>query len=134
MRRLEADTVHSPRGSAMGPDLFNVALGAEVRAWMARFQMNQTDMAHLLGITQTNFSKRVRGVAPFPVGELAIIASRFGITLGELLGPVADAPLRAVPEHDEDPAPAAAGTGSHAVRPVGLEPTTHGLKVRCSTN
>ncbi len=113
---------------------FVQAIGAEVRGWMARERVNQTQMARLLGISQSNFSKRLRGSVPFPVSELAIIASYFGITLGELLGPVADVPLRAVPAHGEDPAPAAAGAGSSAVRPVGLEPTTQGLKVPCSTN
>lgn len=115
---------------------FEKALMGEVKAWMGRRGVTQSQLAEVLGVTPSNMSKRLRGESRFPVRDLAAVAGFMGVSLGQLMGPVADAPIILDPgtPHDEDPAKAAAGAGSSAVRPVGLEPTTQGLKVPCSTN
>lgn len=116
---------------------FELAVRDEVKAWMGRRGVSQTELAQVLGVSQSGISARLHGKTAFLIHDLAVIAGYLGITLGDLLGQVSSASIE-VPvsgQNAENPAPAEAGTGSHeTVRPVGLEPTTHGLKVRCSTN
>ena len=123
------------RRSAEGISQFELAVRDEVRAWMGRTGTTQVDLAEVLGISQPNLSARLQGKTAFVIHDLAVIAGYFGVTLADLLGPVASAPIEIPDLNAKNPAPAEAGTGSpNTVRPVGLEPTTHGLKVRCSTN
>lgn len=53
---------------------------------MARYGQRQKDVAEVLGIAQPGVSARLRGQVPFDISELTILASHFGISLGELLG------------------------------------------------
>ena len=113
---------------------FELAIRDEVKSWMGRRGLTGKDLATILSISPSNASKKLRGINAFSINDLGTIAGALGITLGELLGGVASTPI-IVPDA-ENPAPASperGGTGED-VRPVGLEPTTHGLKVRCSTN
>ncbi|MGK9280967.1 helix-turn-helix transcriptional regulator [Micrococcus luteus] len=64
------------------------ALLAEIRAWMGRRQVNQTDMARHMGLTRSAVSRRMSGQQDFTFPELASIAGWLDITLAELLGPV----------------------------------------------
>jgi predicted XRE-type DNA-binding protein len=136
---LGASKIFKSEGFVMRRNLegiseFELAVRDEVKAWMARKGVSQTELAEVLGVSQSNVSYRLRGKTAFVIHDLAIIAGYLGITVADLLGPVGTSPI-ILPQETENPAQAEAGTGSHeTVRPVGLEPTTHGLKVRCSTN
>lgn len=60
-------------------------VGATVRAELARAGKSQTDLAAVLGVTQTAVSKRLRGVTPFDVNELAAVADALGLDLAVLI-------------------------------------------------
>ena len=121
-----------PKTWTSGPvSEFEQAVAGEVKAWMGRRGLSARQLADKIGMAHSALSKRLRGVSAFTINDLGVIAAHMGITLGQLLGPVVDAPLTG--EDTENPAPASPERGDN-VRPVGLEPTTHGLKVRCSTD
>ncbi|MEU4391610.1 helix-turn-helix transcriptional regulator [Kribbella sp. NPDC023855] len=61
-------------------------VAAEVRAHMARARINQTQLAEVLGITQSSVSKRLRGVIAFNVDELQQVAGLLGVHPAALLG------------------------------------------------
>ena len=124
-----------PKTWTSGPvSEFELAVAGEVKAWMGRRGLSARQLADKIGMAHSALSKRLRGVSAFTINDLGVIAAHMGITLGQLLGPVVDVPLTG--EDTENPAPASPerGESDEDVRPVGLEPTTHGLKVRCSTN
>ena len=58
----------------------------EVRANMARARMTQTDLAGVLGLTQSAVSKRLRGKIAFSVDELEMVAGALGVHPAVLLG------------------------------------------------
>lgn len=60
-------------------------VGANVRAELSRRGHNQAALAEVLGITQSGVSKRLRGVTPFDVDELAAVSTWLGVPLGVLL-------------------------------------------------
>ena len=104
------------RCSLDGISKFELAVRDEVKVWMAR-----------RGVRQSNVSYRLRGKAALVIHDSAVIVRYLGITMADLLGTVGTGPI-VFPQHAKNPAPAETGTGSrHTVRPVGLEPTTHGL-------
>ena len=70
------------------PETMIEALLAEIRAWMGRRQVNQTDMARHMGLTRSAVSRRMSGQQDFTFPELASIAGWLDITLAELVGPV----------------------------------------------
>lgn len=96
---------------------------------MGRRGLSARQLADKIGMAHSALSKRLRGVSAFTINDLGVIAAHMGITLEQLLGPVVDVPLTG--EDTENPAPASPerGESDENVRPVGLEPTTHGLKV-----
>ena len=57
----------------------SAAIGANVRAEMARRGMMQQELATAIGLSQPGLSKRIRGVVPFDVDELAAIAAVLNI-------------------------------------------------------
>lgn len=61
-------------------------VAAEVRAGMARSRMTQTDLAEVLGLTQSVVSKRLRGKIAFSVDELEKVADALGVHPATLLG------------------------------------------------
>lgn len=69
-----------PRGDAQAFVL------SEIRAWMGRRDVNQTEMAEALGISQSQMSKRLRGRIPIDIVELGVMADYLGITIAELVG------------------------------------------------
>ena len=124
-----------PKTWTTGPvSEFELAVAAEVKSWMGRRGLSARQLADEIGMAHSALSKRLRGASAFTINDLGVIAAHLGITLAQLLGPVANTPLR--DSDTENPAPASPerGESGEDVRPVGLEPTTHGLKVRCSTN
>ncbi|WP_237205623.1 helix-turn-helix domain-containing protein [Rothia nasimurium] len=119
-----------PKTWTSGPvSEFELAVAGEVKAWMGRRGLSARQLADKIGMAHSALSKRLRGVSAFTINDLGVIAAHMGITLGQLLGPVVDAPLTG--EDTENPAPVSPerGESDEDVRPVGLEPTTHGLKV-----
>ena len=106
---------------------FELAIRDEVKSWMGRRGLTGKDLAAILSISPSNASKKLRGINAFSINDLGTIAGALGITLGELLGGVASTPI-IVPDA-ENPAPTSPERGEtdEDVRPVGLEPTTHGL-------
>lgn len=59
---------------------------SEIRAHMARFSLKQIDLAETLGVTQAHVSRKLRGVTPFTLDELQVIADWFSTTPPVLLG------------------------------------------------
>ncbi len=117
-----------PKTWTSGPvSEFELAVAGEVKAWMGRRGLSARQLADKIGMAHSALSKRLRGVSAFTINDLGVIAAHMGITLGQLLGPVVDVPLTG--EDAENPAPASPerGESDEDVRPVGLEPTTHGL-------
>ena len=61
----------------------------EIRALAARYKsegVNQTALASVIGVSQSQISKRLRGKTPFTLTELELIAEFFGVDAAELLG------------------------------------------------
>lgn len=59
-------------------------VGANVRAELARRGMSQRSLATKLQISPTGISKRLAGVTPFDVDELATIVSVLGVDVQTL--------------------------------------------------
>ena len=108
----------------------DLAIAREIRVWLAKADMKQVDIAEILHLSASQITQRMRGRTPFTVKELALLASRFGVTLGEFLGSVSTGKII---QETENPRPHEEN-GDRIVRPAGLEPATNGLKVQCSTN
>ncbi len=96
-------------------------------------RMTRTELGRRLGITQSVMSRKVLGRTTWTAEELAELAQIFGVGIENLV------PARA--DDGWEPAAYVAGRGARvegaqaapaAVPPVGLEPTTFGLKVRSS--
>jgi len=68
------------------PSGLRLAAAEEVRALMGRRRMSQTALADVLGVTQTQVSKRLRGVIPFDIDEIERLAEYFGVDPADLLG------------------------------------------------
>jgi transcriptional regulator with XRE-family HTH domain len=60
-------------------------VGANVRAEMSRAGKSQNDLAAVLGVTQTAVSKRLRGVTPFDVNEIALVARALDVDMSVLI-------------------------------------------------
>lgn len=67
------------------PDVADV-VGGEIRAWMGRRRVNQSQLAQALGMTQSAVSKRLNGHIAFDIKELDRIAEFLGIEVAELFG------------------------------------------------
>ena len=89
----------------------------EVRALMGRYGVTQMQLVEVLHVSQTGVSKRLRGLIPFDINELGLLADYFGVDPGDLLG----APKSPRPKPD--------GGSREAVRHQGLEPRTRWLTV-----
>lgn len=61
-----------------------VAIGAEVRAHLARQGKKQKHLAAALGMTETTLSGRLNGHTPFDTDELEVITSMLGVTVADL--------------------------------------------------
>lgn len=68
------------------PETFSVTVGATVRAEMARRRRTQRQLAEVLGISQTQVSRRLLGEISFNVDELALVATFLGMTVADLVG------------------------------------------------
>lgn len=59
--------------------------GANIRAELARKGMTQAELSQAVNISQSQFSKRLRGVIPFDINELHDIAAHLGVDVAVLL-------------------------------------------------
>lgn len=59
----------------------------EIRAWMGRRSVNQTQLAQHLGLSQSQLSKRLRGTITIDVDELEAIAAFLDVDPVVLLKP-----------------------------------------------
>ena len=101
----------------------------EVRAWLGRKRRTQSDLARHMGIAKSAVSVRLNGSREFSISELVEIAAWLDISLADLLGPELLQARRSPPQR-----PCRCGGWGKGVGPVGIEPTTHGLKVHCSAS
>ena len=53
---------------------------------MARKSLKQIWLASVLGISQSGASNRLKGIVPFTVAELLLVAANLDLSLAELLG------------------------------------------------
>lgn len=58
---------------------FSLKVSAAVRAELARHEVNTAALADLLGVSRNQASRRVRGLVPYSVDELGLIARHLGI-------------------------------------------------------
>ncbi|MEU3847748.1 helix-turn-helix transcriptional regulator [Micrococcus terreus] len=64
----------------------NKRVGLEIKAWLARRELRQVDIAQALGLSQGAVSQRLMGRVSFSVEELLAVAGLLEITLADLLG------------------------------------------------
>ncbi|MDO5501509.1 MAG: helix-turn-helix transcriptional regulator [Propionibacteriaceae bacterium] len=60
-------------------------VGANSRAEVARRGLTQAALAEVIGVSQSQLSKRLRGVIPFDVNEVAAIANALDVPITELV-------------------------------------------------
>lgn len=61
---------------------------AAIRAEMARYQIEQADIAQSLNMTQQAVSRRLTGLVPLTVDDITLIAAAIGCPVGRLLNPL----------------------------------------------
>lgn len=67
------------------PESFSETVGATVRAEMARRKVTQQQVADVLGIAQTQVSRRLNGQVSFNVDELQAVAHLLGMSVQSLV-------------------------------------------------
>lgn len=73
-------------------------VAAEIRVLIARYGTTQRDLAALIGVSQSQFSKRMHGTVPMDIFELETIAAHFGLSVVELLSGQQSAPRPGGPD------------------------------------
>ncbi|MBP2420016.1 helix-turn-helix domain-containing protein [Microbacterium imperiale] len=63
---------------------------SRLRGQIARFDVNQTELAVLCDVSQSQFSKIIRGTRPMSLDQLVVICDALAIDLGELTREVED--------------------------------------------
>jgi transcriptional regulator with XRE-family HTH domain len=64
-----------------------LAVAAEVRALMGRYQVSQERLGQAINLGQTGLSRRLRGKVPFDIDDLLAIAEHFGVPVTDLVAP-----------------------------------------------
>lgn len=103
----------------------NERVGREIKAWLARHSLKQTDLADVIGVAQKNVSRRLRGEIPFRIDELLAITQALDITLGQLLG---NDLVNEKNPHLVSGEGSRGQTSGHFVAGDGFEPSTSGLR------
>lgn len=99
------------------PVTFSAIVASRLRGVLAERGMNQQDLVRILSVSTSAASKRYRGLMPFPLDEVPVLAAALGTSVAYLMGLTDD---RSRPLEE---------AASAAVRHVGLEPTTRWLRV-----
>lgn len=63
----------------------NRDVGARVHTAMWRSRVTQAQLGQILGVSQSVVSKRLRGVAPWSVADLVLVAQALDVEVVELL-------------------------------------------------
>ena len=113
---------------------YNEALGMTVNQLLFERRMTRKELGAYFGVTSSVITRKLRGQVSWSAEELSLMASLFGLSL-DSFAPIRSedgtwAPAAYVPGTRKAPVPGGAEAGG--VPPVGLEPTTFGLKVRSS--
>lgn len=69
----------------MVPMTTTAAVGANIRAELARRGLSQRTLTNVLDVSPTGVSKRLAGVTPIDVDELGKIAAFLGVPVTELI-------------------------------------------------
>ena len=119
--------------SGLSPDQ---ALGMTINQVLFSTGVTQTELGRRIGLSGASISMKLRGQVGWSLEDLLATVSALELDIAEILpsrGADGWVPALYVPGSGQRKAPARAGSGaSEAVPPVGLEPTTFGLKVRSS--
>lgn len=67
------------------PSRFAAEAAARLRGLIARYEMSQDDLARLCDVSQSQFSKIIRGLRPLTIDQLAAICDALDIDLVELV-------------------------------------------------
>jgi transcriptional regulator with XRE-family HTH domain len=90
------------------PDV-NSEVGARIHQMMFRKRVSQTKFAPSVGMSQSLLSKKLRGVVPWSVVELLLVANALGVDPGELLPKVdpkvEEPPIPGLPRMDSNHQP-----------------------------
>ena len=113
---------------------YNEALGMTVNQLLFEHRMTRKELGVYFGVTSSVITRKLRGQVSWSAEELSLMASLFGLSL-DSFAPIRSedgmwAPAAYVPGMSKAQVPSGTEVGS--VPPVGLEPTTFGLKVRSS--
>ena len=128
-----AQTVRDVRGEGGVAMSIDQALGFTVNQYLFAHGMTRADLGEVLGVAGSNVSNRLRGKSRWTAADLAVVAEFFGVGVADLYPSRSGegwVPAPYVPGTSK--ASATSGAEAGAVPPVGLEPTTFGLKVRSS--
>lgn len=69
----------------VGTRTFSAHVAAEIKAWMGRLDVRQTELARRLGQNDTWLSTRLRGSTPIDLNELQRIADALEVKIVDLL-------------------------------------------------
>lgn len=64
----------------------NERVSDEVRALMGRHRVSQVALAGVLGVTQTQVSRRLHSKLQFTLPEIELLAAYFGVSTASLMG------------------------------------------------
>lgn len=67
------------------PTTFARELAARIRGYVARYDVSQADLAVLCDVSQSQFSKILRGVRPMSVDQLAVVCESLGLSTAKLV-------------------------------------------------
>lgn len=117
----------------------NAAVGSTVNAYLFEAGVTRTKLAHVLGVTTTNASKKVRGTVGWDAEDLAITAAFLGIEVADIMptlvienGQKRWIPAPFKPGYAKSPSSGELGDSTVVAR-AGFEPTTSGffLGLKC---
>lgn len=74
------------------PDGIGAIVAAELRVLMARYDVTQGTLADVIGVSQSQMSKRMKGIIPIDIYELEKLADYFEVSVAELVGGQQKAP------------------------------------------
>jgi transcriptional regulator with XRE-family HTH domain len=69
------------------PATLSALVAAEVRAWMGRLGVRQSELARRMGESDQWLSMRLRGRTPLDINEMQRIAQALGVSVHDLLPP-----------------------------------------------
>lgn len=67
-------------------ETMNERLAQELNALRARYGLSQETLGNVIGVTQSQMSKRLKGHVAFTLDEIEVLATYFNMTPLELLG------------------------------------------------